>query len=274
MKTTPTVLPPPKKIRPGIAGRLAFDPLAPLVAILPFIGIIGTSLSWHPAIPIFALSVCLTVLTQPRRGSAAAIAMIAFSALLTFGFATSPTPTAVIDTPDAVSFLPWFPPTHWNYALNISSRIGSIISLVILTGMLSDPQETVRAFVVHLKMPERIGQAGIVALNFGHVLRREHASILEAHLLRGSRFDLPIVEVPVRWLRSTPALVAAAIRHAERVAISMDSRAFGALERRTHRTPFAWRHRDTVLIVIAWTSSIFLIHSLWDTGFALMPNRA
>ena len=40
-------------------------------------------------------------------------------------------------------------------------------------------------------------------------------------------------------------LLASAIRHAERVALAMDARAFGAHPTRTERTLSRWRARDT-----------------------------
>ena len=104
-------------------------------------------------------------------------------------------------------------------------------------------------------------------------MRREHRSILEAHLLRGSRLDLPLLESPVRWARSAPALIAAAVRHAERTAMSMDARAFGAFPTRTERSALSWRPRDTALVLLALLLAAVLLHQSWDTGFAVTPNR-
>ena len=271
--TTP-LLPPPPRRRPGLSGRLSFDPLAPLAAVLPLIALVGLSSSWHPAVPLLGFAAVACAVVRPGRGMLAAGAVLVFTAALTAGLAASARPSDIFDPPTAVSFLPWLPAEQWNAGLNTSARIGAIIMLVILAGLMCDPYDTVRAFVVHLRMPERIAQAGIAALSFGPILRREHASILEAHILRGSRYDLPLIEVPARWLRSTPALVAAAIRHAERVAMSMDARAFGAHPTRTQRTDFAWRTRDTLLVALAWIGAALFIYSQCGAGFAFAPNRA
>lgn len=267
-------LPPPPPIQPGLSGRLRFDPLAPLIAVLPFIAIAGLSLSWHPAGLICAVAAVLLIIIQPRRGTLSALALSVFLFALTIGFASSTQGARVFDEAAPLARLPFFEPDQWNTALNITARIGAILMLLLVAGLLSNPEDTVRAFVVHLAMPNRIGQAGIAALGFARVLRREQRSILEAHMLRGSSLDVPIVEWPIRWLRSMPTLVAAAVRHAERVSMSMDARAFGAFDTRTELTDFSWRRRDTALVLVAFATAALLIHSVWDSGFALTPNRS
>ncbi len=51
-------------------------------------------------------------------------------------------------------------------------------------------------------------------------------------------------------------LLASAIRHAERVALAMDARAFGAHATRTERVLSRWRVRDTVFVVAFWVVGI------------------
>ena len=270
------VLPPPQPPEPlGLRSLLGFDPLSPLLAIIPFIAIVGTSLSWHPGALVLLLVAPMLPLAQARRGSASLLGLAVFVLLLTLGIAAaSSAPTIPLtDDPSALPPLPWFAAEQWNIAFNTSARIGAIIALLLFAGLLSAPEDTVRAFVIHLKMPNRIGQAGITALGFLPALRREHRSILEAHLLRGSRLDLPLLETPVRWARSAPALIAAAVRRAERTAMSMDARAFGAFPTRTERSALSWRPRDTALVLLALLLAAVLLHQSWDTGFAVTPNR-
>ena len=52
-----------------------------------------------------------------------------------------------------------------------------------------------------------------------------------------------------------------AIQHAERVALSMDSRAFGAHRQRTEMTDEPWRARDWSVVVLTWT----LVAITWNT---------
>lgn len=276
--TTPStgviVLPPPAPRIPGLAGVLRFDPLAPLTAILPFIMIVGTSLSWHPGAFVLCLVSPLLVLAQPRRGLRTLLALLLFTGLLTIGCAGAPTTMRVHDSAEVFSAWPLFTPEHWNSAFDVSARIGAILSLILLAGLLSDPADTIRAFVLHLRMPSRIGQAGIAALGFTGFLRREHRAILESHILRGSDVTTPLLGSALRWLKSAPALVAAAIRRAERMSMSMDARGFGAYPTRTETSVFSWRLRDSLLIICSFAAALVLIRLTGDSGFALTPVRS
>jgi energy-coupling factor transporter transmembrane protein EcfT len=55
-------------------------------------------------------------------------------------------------------------------------------------------------------------------------------------------------------------LLASSIRHADRMALAMESRAFGAHPTRTERHPSRWRARDTVFTLVLWllTAALFL----------------
>ncbi|MFT4229718.1 MAG: energy-coupling factor transporter transmembrane component T, partial [Microbacterium sp.] len=59
-------------------------------------------------------------------------------------------------------------------------------------------------------------------------------------------------------------LLAGAIRHAERVALAMDARAFGAHPTRTERYPVPFRTRDVVFAVLFWAVSAALFW--WRLG--------
>ena len=58
-----------------------------------------------------------------------------------------------------------------------------------------------------------------------------------------------------RWLSSVVPLMILAIQHAERVALSMDSRAFGAHPRRTEPIDVPWRMRDAVVVGAVWVAT-------------------
>ena len=63
-------------------------------------------------------------------------------------------------------------------------------------------------------------------------------------------------------------LLAGAIRHAERVALAMDARAFGAYPDRTERHIVPFRVRDTVFVVLFLVASagIFTLFFPWGLG--------
>ena len=68
-----------------------------------------------------------------------------------------------------------------------------------------------------------------------------------------------------RWFGYIVPLMAGAIRHAERVALAMDSRAFGAYPDRTERHLVPFRTRDTVFtaLFLLATATIFALFFPW-----------
>jgi energy-coupling factor transporter transmembrane protein EcfT len=73
---------------------------------------------------------------------------------------------------------------------------------------------------------------------------------------------------PVAVMRGASAavvpLLAASIRHADRVALAMESRAFGAHPTRTERRPSRWRPRDTAFVLAGWvvTAAVLVLAAL------------
>ena len=61
-------------------------------------------------------------------------------------------------------------------------------------------------------------------------------------------------------------LLAGAIRHAERVALAMDARAFGAYPDRTERHLVPFRARDVVFIVLFLAASAVIFIALFPWG--------
>ena len=78
-----------------------------------------------------------------------------------------------------------------------------------------------------------------------------------AHVGRG-----PFAAI-ARWWGYIVPLLAGAIRHAERVALAMDARAFGAHPDRTERYLLPWRRRDTVFTVLFWIASAAVLVALF-----------
>ena len=190
-------IPPPPPRRPGLAGFLDLDPMSPLLAILPLIAAVAASRTWTVGALVMSVTLPLLVVFQPRRGAVSALAILAFASALTLGFAPSVVGGRATTAP-FLERLPMFTPVQWDGALDFSTRVGAILALVLAAGLLSGPEATIRAFVVHLRMPNRIAEAGIASFGFIEVLRREQRSIIEAHILRGSALDAPLLGPAVR----------------------------------------------------------------------------
>jgi energy-coupling factor transport system permease protein len=118
----------------------------------------------------------------------------------------------------------------------------------------------VRALVQQLRVPYRIGYTALAAFRFVPRFGHELDVIRQAHRVRGAHGGRGPFAAMARWWGYIVPLLAGAIRHAERVALAMDSRAFGAYPDRTERHIVPWRTRDTVFILAFWvvTAGILL----------------
>lgn len=129
-------------------------------------------------------------------------------------------------------------------------RLAAIMTLAFIGGLTTTGPDLVRALVQQLRVPYRIGYAALAAIRFVPRFGRELETIRQAHRVRGVG-GFP----PARWMRTVVPLLAGGIRHAERVALAMDARAFGAHPDRTERHLVPWRRRDTAFVLAFWAVS-------------------
>lgn len=131
-----------------------------------------------------------------------------------------------------------------------SMRLMAIVSLSLVGGLTTSGADFVRALVQQLRVPYRFGYAGLAAMRFVPRFRHELSIIRQAHRARGISFGSGPVGWTRRQLASLVPLLAAAMRHADRVALSMDARAFGYRETRTERQLVPVRAGDWVFLVL------------------------
>jgi len=211
--------------RPALLERL--DPLAALVAVLPaLIGLIFTRDIATPALAIAATYVVVLVGAAKTRALAMWLCVVL------------PVTAAVI----AAGFSLWSDPAT---GIATGLRLAALLAVALIPGLSTQGVGFVRSAVAHLRVPYRVGYAALAAYGFVPRFRHESAVIRAAHRVRGSGGN------PLSRLGSSIVpLMASAIRHAERVALTMDARAFGAFPTRTERTPPVWRRRDTIAVVV------------------------
>ncbi|MFT4259402.1 MAG: energy-coupling factor transporter transmembrane component T [Microbacterium sp.] len=145
-------------------------------------------------------------------------------------------------------------------------RLGAILALALIGGITTTGPDLVRAGIQQLRVPYRIGYTALAAYRFVPRFGHELAVIRAAHRVRGHHGgSLPFARIARGWGYIVP-LLAGAIRHAERVALSMDSRAFGAFPTRTERHPVPFRIRDTGFIVLflAVSAAILALTFPWQ----------
>jgi energy-coupling factor transport system ATP-binding protein len=141
-------------------------------------------------------------------------------------------------------------------------RFAAIAMLAVLSGAVTSGPDLVRACVQHLRVPYRIGYTALAAYRFVPRFGRELEVIRAAHRVRGHHGGRgPLARIARGWGYAVP-LLAGGIRHAERVALAMDARAFGAHPTRTERRVVPLRARDVVFVALFWAACAAILLAL------------
>lgn len=149
----------------------------------------------------------------------------------------------------------------WLIGLATALRLVAIVVLALIGGLTTTGPDLVRSLVQQLRVPYRLGYTALAAFRFVPRFGHELEVIRQAHRVRG----ISDGRGPIAWVARTAGyvvpLLAGAIRHAERVALAMDSRAFGAHPTRTERYTIAFRLRDWLFIVAFWAITAVIVAS-------------
>ena len=255
---------------PGLSALLAFDPLSPFTAIVPIVVVIALQTTPVPALWALGTATVLLTLIDLRRGPLLAAAVLALAAVIAVLLAVSAPIERVGASPAVIdAFGVSLQHNQVVAGARLGGKLGAALSLFLLTGLLAGPQDLLRAMVIHLRVPYRIAYAGMAALGFRERFAAEYRVIQEAHALRGTRARLPVLRPLARRWSAVPALMAGAVRHAERVSMSMDARGFGAHRTRTERSVPRWRWRDTLLVLVCWALAAAIVLRFGDGGLVI-----
>jgi energy-coupling factor transport system permease protein len=153
------------------------------------------------------------------------------------------------------------------YGVAIMLRILAIFVVSLLFTLTTDPTAFLQALVQQAHVSPRFGYGIIAAYRFVPLFDGQLASIRAAHRIRGVPVGGGLVAHYRRLVGHMVPLLAGAIRHAERVALAMDARGFGAAESRTYyrRSVFGWR--DVVFAAAAGTVLALLLLGLHAAGW-------
>lgn len=127
-------------------------------------------------------------------------------------------------------------------------RIAALISVAMLSGAGTTPNGFASALVHQLRIPYRFAYGAVAAMSFLRVFRRDAAQIRLARRARGIVQRSGLGALGTSRGLFVP-LMAGAIRHAERVSLSMDSRGFAADRNRTEPQVSRWRLGDTGYLI-------------------------
>ncbi|NYF18288.1 energy-coupling factor transport system permease protein [Microbacterium sp. AK009] len=237
------------------------NPLAALLAPAP--AMLGLVFVRDAATPAAFLALAYAVLLVGVRFTPRLVGFLlaipAFAAVLALSFALWTDPERVDQSVAVWRVGDW---TLYGGALEVGAatglRIAAIVSLALIAGLSVTGPDLVRAMVQQLRVPYRIGYTALAAFRFVPRFGYELEVIRQAHRVRGAHGGRGPIAATRRWIGYVVPLLAGAIRHAERVALAMDSRAFGAYPDRTERHLVPWRARDTVFTLAFWMVSAAL----------------
>jgi energy-coupling factor transport system permease protein len=142
----------------------------------------------------------------------------------------------------------------------LTIRMLAIVNLSIIFVTTTDPTDLVLSLIQQARFPFRLGYGILVAYRFVPLWRGELETIRAAHRIRGVGERTSLKGRWEQLRRYAVPLLASAIRKSERVAIAMDSKAFGALSKRTY-----YRQLD-----VAWADWALLAGTLAVTALILM----
>lgn len=248
----------------------ALNPLAKLAAPLPamIVLIFVRDAATPAAFLVLAYAVLLVGARFTRVLAGVLLLALPLGAMaIGFGFSLWTDASRVDDTPVFWQIGGW---TLYQGALAIGFatglRLAAIVALTLIAGLSTTGPDLVRASVQHLRVPYRIGYTALAAFRFVPRFGHELDVIRQAHRVRGSHGGRGPFTAVARWFGYVVPLMAGAIRHAERVALAMDSRAFGAYPERTERHLVPYRVRDTVFIVLFWAASAAVLWFFFPWG--------
>jgi len=253
-------------------GRLRFlhriNPLAKLAAPIPAMVLLILARDVATPVVFFLLGVVLLLIGAHLRPRVLLLVLVLLPLLagvlsLSFGLwadsSKLPDSTVLLQVGDYQ-----FTTAAWMLGLATSTRLTAIIALSLVAGLTSTGTDLVRAMVQQLRVPYRIGYTALAAFRFVPRFGHELEVIRAAHRVRGMAGGRGPIAGIRRYLGYVVPLLAGAIRHAERVALAMDSRAFGAHPQRTERYVVPFRLRDLVFILLFWAATA--------AAFVLIPT--
>ncbi len=120
------------------------------------------------------------------------------------------------------------------YGLTIMFRLLGVYAASLLFVVTTDPTDLVQALVQRLHLSYRFGYGALAAYRFVPLFDSELATIRAAHRIRGFGDGGGPAERYRQFVGLLVPLLAGGVRKAERVALAMDARGFGAYPTRTY----------------------------------------
>jgi energy-coupling factor transport system permease protein len=212
------------------------NPLTKLALAFPVAALV--SLVFEPYTPL-AIAAVATLVTW-RLGSvplASILRPLGYSLLLGFGMFWTGALYYAGQGADGPSVVPG--PVHLSeasllYGLTMITRLLAIFATSSLFVLTTNPVDFVVALIHQARLPVRVGYAVFAAYRFMPLVQEELDNIRAAHQVRGATTGRGFLARVRQTIGYAIPLLAISVRRAERVALAMDSRGFGARSDRTY----------------------------------------
>ena len=160
------------------------------------------------------------------------------------------------------------------YGLAIFFRLLAFFSASLIFVMTSNPTDVVQALVQRLRVSYRFGYGAHAAYRFVPLFQTELDTIRAAHRVRGVDEGKGLLGRYRRYVGYLIPLLAGGVRKAERVALAMDARGFGATTRRTYYRRSRFGIGDLVFAagsLLTLGLVLFTLHQLGWLGQLVPP---
>ncbi|MBI3764654.1 MAG: energy-coupling factor transporter transmembrane protein EcfT [Chloroflexi bacterium] len=147
-------------------------------------------------------------------------------------------------------------------------RVACFIAASMFFVVTTDPTDFALSLIQQAHLPYRFGYGVLVSYRFLPLLRAEFDTIRAAHRVRGVGERAGLRGRLEQLRRYAIPLLAGAIRHSERTALAMDSKAFGAGPGRTYRRNLRVRASDWAFVIGALVFTITVVAMLGRLGLA------
>ncbi|NPA26741.1 MAG: energy-coupling factor transporter transmembrane protein EcfT [Chloroflexi bacterium] len=163
----------------------------------------------------------------------------------------------------------------WVVASAVGLRMIVFMSASLLFIATTSPTDFAMSLAQNLHVPYRFAYGLLVAYRFLPSLRQEFQLLQLAHQVRGVAARPGLRGLVERWRRYATPLLAASLRKAERTALAMDAKAFGAFPERTYYRQLPIRGRDVgfLLIWLVYIAVVYALAARWHMlGWMWVPD--
>lgn len=146
-------------------------------------------------------------------------------------------------------------------------RVFSLINLSIIFVSTTDVTALVDSLVQNMKIPYRIAYGTLVAYRMIPLLSDEFSQIQASQKIRGILPKKNIKSKIEFFFKQAITLMVGAIRRSDRLALAMDSKAFGAFKKRSFYRPKKIKFKDVVFLITTVFVILITYYIMWKIGF-------